>query len=115
MHDATAMRLQGLEGKVALVTGAGGGIGRRIVATLAAQGAQVAAADIAPTGIDGALDVTVDVTDEGSVDAGFRAVEEALGPVDVLVLNAGIFVIEPFEEVSLASWRRTLAVSCSRA
>lgn len=111
MHDATAMRLQGLEGKVALVTGAGGGIGRRIVATLAAQGAQVAAADIAPTGIDGALDVTVDVTDEGSVDAGFRAVEEALGPVDVLVLNAGIFVIEPFEEVSLASWRRTLAVN----
>ena len=87
---------------MALVTGAAGGIGRTIVATLLAQGARVAAADLEPPAIEGAFGVAMDVSDPAAVDAGFTAVERELGLVQVVVLNAGIFAIEEFEALAPA-------------
>ncbi len=113
--DATQMRLAGLEGRVALVTGAGRGIGLRIAETLAALGARTAGGDLAAPEIPGVLGVELDVTNEGSVDRAFASIESELGPPELLVLNAGIFVIEPTEETSLESWRRTMSVNLDGA
>lgn len=80
-------------GRVSLVTGGARGIGRAIVADLAARGDRVAATyrGERPTGgDDGVLWVRCDVTDPAAVDAAFREVEETFGPVEVLVSNAGI-------------------------
>jgi NAD(P)-dependent dehydrogenase (short-subunit alcohol dehydrogenase family) len=100
---------------VAFVTGAARGIGRCIAETLRDQGARVAAGDLGAPEIDGVLGVEVDVADETAVDRAFARIEAELAPVDLLVLNAGIFVIEPFEETSLESWRRTLDINLTGA
>ena len=109
------MKLEGIEGRVAFVTGAGRGIGQAISATLRDLGAQVAAADLKAPAHDGVLGVEADVADAEAVEAAFERVERELGPVELLVLNAGIFVIEPFEETTLDSWRRTLDVNLTGA
>lgn len=97
-------RLFGLAGRVAIVTGGNGGIGRSIALGLAGAGAAVAifgrneqknaqvAAEIGATGAAG-LALRVDVTDRDSLEPAFRRVEEQLGPVGILVNNAGIAVI----------------------
>jgi NAD(P)-dependent dehydrogenase (short-subunit alcohol dehydrogenase family) len=109
------MRLDGFDTRVALVTGAARGIGRRTAETLRDLGARVAVGDLTAPDIDGVMGVEMDVTDEASVDAAFTRVERELGAVDILVVNAGIFVIEPFEETSLASWRTTIDVNLTGA
>jgi NAD(P)-dependent dehydrogenase (short-subunit alcohol dehydrogenase family) len=109
------VRLEGIEGRVAFVTGAARGIGRCIAETLRGQKARVAGGDLQAPELDGVLGVAVDVADEEAVDGAFAEVEAGLGPVDLLVLNAGIFVIEPFEETTLASWRQTLDVNLTGA
>ena len=109
------MELQGFKGRVALVTGASRGIGRRIAETLATLGATTIAADLVAPELPGTHGLALDVTDPEAVDAGFEAVENSHGQVDILVLNAGIFVVEPLEEVTLESWRRTLDVNLTGA
>jgi NAD(P)-dependent dehydrogenase (short-subunit alcohol dehydrogenase family) len=109
------VRLDGISGRVALVTGAGRGIGRCIAETLRDQDARVAGGDVRAPQVDGVLGVELDVADEQAVDAAFARVEAELGPVELLVLNAGIFLIEPFEETATASWRRTLDVNLTGA
>jgi NAD(P)-dependent dehydrogenase (short-subunit alcohol dehydrogenase family) len=109
------MKLDGIEGRVALVTGGGRGIGRCIAETLRDQGARVADGDLQAPVIEGVLGLDLDVTSAESVDAAFGRVEAELGPVELLVLNAGIYVVEPFEETSLDSWRRTLDVNLTGA
>jgi 2-hydroxycyclohexanecarboxyl-CoA dehydrogenase len=111
----SGLRVSGLDGRVDLVTGASGGIGRAIVETLHAQGASVVAADLAEPTVDHAFAIAMDVADEAAVDRGFTAVERELGPVQVLVLNAGVFVIEEFEALSLASWQRTIDINLTGA
>ncbi len=101
----------GLAGRTALVTGAGRGIGRCIAETLRDHGASVAAADLARPEIPGVDGCVVDVADETSVAAAFDAVEKRLGPVELLVLNAGVFAVEPFEDTTLASWQRTININ----
>ncbi len=103
--------MSGLDGRVALVTGAARGIGLVIAETLRDQGARVVAADVEPASVDGVASLTMNVADEGSVEEGFAEIERTLGPVEVLVLNAGIFVIEELESASLASWQRTIDVN----
>jgi 3-oxoacyl-[acyl-carrier protein] reductase len=102
-------------GRVVLVTGAARGIGRCIAEMLAAAGARVAGGDLTAPEVAGVLGVALDVTDEQSVDAAFAAVEAELGAPEIVVLNAGIFVIEPLEQTSLKSWRRTMAVNVDGA
>ena len=111
----TGLRVSGLDGRVALVTGAAGGIGGAIVETLLQQGARVVAADLAEPTINRAYPIAMDVADEAAVDRGFATVERELGPVQVLVLNAGVFVIEDFEGLSLQSWQRTIDINLTGA
>jgi 3-oxoacyl-[acyl-carrier protein] reductase len=100
---ARAMRLQG---KVAAVTGGGAGIGAAICRRLAAEGAAVAALDIAlPRAqrivdeIDG-LAVAADVSDSAAVDRAIAQVERKLGPLDILVNNAGAVGLAHVERVT---------------
>lgn len=105
------MELTGFDGRTALVTGGARGIGRSIAEKLRDLGAQVAVGDLAQPDIPGCTGVRLDVTDEASVRRAVDEIDRGLGAVDILVINAGIFVIEPFEETSLASWQRTLDVN----
>jgi NAD(P)-dependent dehydrogenase (short-subunit alcohol dehydrogenase family) len=97
----------GLRGKVALVTGGASGIGAAIVAAYAAKGADVAVLDLDPP--DGGL--ACDVTDEASVQAAVTAVHERYGHIDILVNSAGVALLAPAEDLSLAAWNTTLAVN----
>lgn len=79
------------ESRVALVTGGNRGIGRSIAEDLIAAGYRVAVTSRSGEGgPEGALTVAADVTDSASIDAAFSRVEEELGPITVLVANAGI-------------------------
>ncbi len=110
-----------IEGKVALVTGAASGIGKEIAFELSRAGALVAIADI---NLDGArsvadeigkaggraIGVAMDVTDEAAVNAGTGQVVAELGPIDILVSNAGIQIVNPIENYDFADWKKMLAI-----
>ena len=96
-----------LDGRCAVVTGAGRGIGERIALELDALGAAVAVLDIdeeaarrSAAGLARGLAVACDIGDEASVRTAFAAIRRDLGTVDILVNNAGIVSMTPF----LRSW-----------
>jgi 3-oxoacyl-[acyl-carrier protein] reductase len=78
------------EPRSVLVTGGNRGIGRAIAEAFLAQGDKVAVTTRSGGAPDGALDLRCDITDGDAVEAAFKAAEEAHGPVEVLVANAGI-------------------------
>jgi NAD(P)-dependent dehydrogenase (short-subunit alcohol dehydrogenase family) len=94
-----------LDGRVALVTGAAGGIGQATVRALATEGATVVGADLH----DATL--RLDVTDQDSCRAAVAATVEAHGQIDLLVNIAGIGGFQKTAEVTLEDWSRTLGVN----
>ncbi|MGN6326191.1 3-oxoacyl-ACP reductase FabG [Pseudolysinimonas sp.] len=76
--------------RTALVTGGNRGIGRAIATELVAQGHRVAVTARSGEGPEGTLTVRADVTDGASLDAAFAEIEEKLGPVEIVVANAGV-------------------------
>jgi NAD(P)-dependent dehydrogenase (short-subunit alcohol dehydrogenase family) len=107
-----------LQGAVALVTGAAGGIGRAVVDSLAAAGACVVAYDLDGEGAadavaalgDGGASVAGDVTSEASVADAFGAAVDAFGGVDIVVSNAGVASSAAIEQTTLAEWQRNHAI-----
>ncbi|RZF59197.1 SDR family oxidoreductase [Sphingomonas populi] len=99
-----------LEGAVALVTGASGGIGSATVTAMLEAGAEVIATDLRAPEI-GTLTLAHDVTDEQDWQKIAATIQERWGRLDVLVNNAGVVKIATIEEHSLADWRRVMAVN----
>jgi 3-hydroxybutyrate dehydrogenase len=110
-----------LKGRTALITGAAGGIGKEIALAFAREGARVAIADIAPDSAAAtaalikeqggqAMGVAMDVAVEPSVTQGVAAIVASFGDIDILVSNAGVQIVRPIEEFSIAEWKGVLAV-----
>jgi 3-oxoacyl-[acyl-carrier protein] reductase len=110
-----------LEGKVALVTGGGNGIGKRYCRGLAGEGAKVVVADIAEdaakevAGETGGLAIRVDCASDDSVRQMVAQALDSFGRIDILVNNAAMFTEvlprKPFDEIPLEEWDKVMAIN----
>ncbi len=102
-----------LDGRIAVVTGAGSGIGEAIAALFRAEGARVLAVDLAAPPAEGAAirSMAMDVTAPGAAEAIVAASVGAFGGLDILVNNAGICIPGNVEDQTIESWERVFAVN----
>ena len=107
-----------LSDKIAIVTGAGQGIGKAIAGKLATEGATVVVADLdeanakeTATALPGAVAIRADVTDRRAVQAMVDRVVQQFGRIDVLVNNAGWDKAGPFVDSDEADWQRVVAIN----
>ncbi|HEX5389788.1 MAG TPA: SDR family NAD(P)-dependent oxidoreductase, partial [Burkholderiaceae bacterium] len=118
--------MRNLDGKTVVVTGGGGGIGGATCRRFAAEGARVAvfdmnleAAERVAQGIRAAGGVAqafqCNSPDRAEVDAAVAATEATLGPIDVLVNNAGWDVFKPFTKTVPAEWDKLIAINLTGA
>jgi len=114
--------VQRFEGKTIIVTGGGGGIGGAACRRFAAEGARVAVLDLDPAAAERvraeicaaggrAEAIPCDITQRSKVDTAVASAEERLGPIDVLVNNAGWDVFRPFLKTDPALWERILGIN----
>ncbi|MBL8317493.1 MAG: 2-hydroxycyclohexanecarboxyl-CoA dehydrogenase [Burkholderiaceae bacterium] len=114
------------DNQVVVVTGGGGGIGGATCRRFGAEGARVAVLDLnnesaeqvaaAIRDAGGTAQAMVcDITERASVDAAIRGVQNQLGPIDVLVNNAGWDVFRPFTKTEPAQWERLIAINLTGA
>jgi galactitol 2-dehydrogenase len=110
-----------LEESVALITGGASGIGRAIAERFAQAGAHVAVADIdfhaadeTARAVDG-VPISVDVTDEASVEAGFNSCVEHFGRIDIAIANAGVLHLSRAVDTDVRTWQRVLDVNLTGA
>lgn len=107
--------------KIVLVTGAASGIGKKIAEKFLQEGAVVVIADLDKNRAAAAaeeltrhggkaISVAMDVTQESQVDQGVEEITNTLGPIDVLVSNAGIQHIAPIDKLKLNDWKKMMAV-----
>lgn len=113
-----ARQLRSLAGKVVVITGGGRGIGAATASALARLGARVAIGDLdldvakkTAEDLDGAVVLPLDVTDRAGFTAFLDEVEKQLGPIDVLINNAGIMPIGLLEEESDTATRHQLEIN----
>ncbi len=114
-----AKALRSLAGQVVAITGGARGIGRATASALIAQGARVAIGDIDAALAErtaqelgaGTVGLPLDVTDSASFESFLQEVDRRLGPLDVLVNNAGIMPIGPFTEESDATAKRMVDIN----
>ncbi len=115
-----------LEGKTVIVTGGGGGIGGATCRRFAQEGARVAVLDLSLEAAEKVVAdiraaggtaeaIRCDITDRTEVDAAVAATEAKLGPIDVLVNNAGWDVFKPFTKTEPAQWDRLIAINLTGA
>jgi 2-hydroxycyclohexanecarboxyl-CoA dehydrogenase len=118
--------MQRFESKTVVVTGGGGGIGGATCRRFAREGAKVAVYDM---NLDAAEKVAAairdeggqaqafrcDITDRASVDKAVEATQQGLGPIDVLVNNAGWDVFKPFTKTEPAQWDKLIAINLTGA
>ncbi len=115
-----------LANKVAVITGAASGIGKRMAEVFAAEGAKVVVADMNLKDAEAAaqsirdakgtaMAVAMDVTSEQQVDSGIGEVISAYGGVDILISNAGIQYISPIQDLPFDSWKKMLAIQLDGA
>jgi len=107
-----------LDGKIAIVTGGGQGIGQAIARKLAAEGATVVVTDVdeanataTANALPGAVAIRADVTDRQGVQAMAERVAGQFGRIDVLVNNAGWDKASPFVDSEPADWDRVIAIN----
>jgi NAD(P)-dependent dehydrogenase (short-subunit alcohol dehydrogenase family) len=111
-----------LSGKVAVITGAGAGLGRAVTLRFLAEGAQVVAVslyehelnEVRRAAGEHAASMTAvvgDVADAASAEAVARQVRDKFGHVDVLFNNAGIIIVKPIEETTVEEWDRLMAIN----
>lgn len=116
--------MERLKGKVAIVTGAGSGIGKALARRLAADGASVVIADVARFSESAAeiakatgsrsLGLQVNVSSENDVERMAAETVRAFGGIDILVNNAAVFSslkLKPFEEIGVDEWRKVMDVN----
>src|SRR5271168_1715161 len=107
-----------LEGKRALITGAGGGIGRALVRVFRRAGASVIGADLEASAMDGlelSERVAFDLTDAKAVESAVADLEGAGGAPDILVSNAGFTRGETLAQVDRAVWEKEIAINLTGA
>ncbi|MBB3176855.1 2-hydroxycyclohexanecarboxyl-CoA dehydrogenase [Variovorax sp. Sphag1AA] len=118
--------MQRFEGKTVVVTGGGGGIGGATCRRFAREGAKVAIYDLNPEAAEKvaaqireeggqAMAFRCDITDRASVDVAVEATLQKLGPIDVLVNNAGWDVFKPFTKTEPAQWDKLIAINLTGA
>ncbi|MEJ2638974.1 MAG: L-iditol 2-dehydrogenase [Desulfosarcinaceae bacterium] len=108
-----------LEGKSALITGSARGIGRAFAKAYVQEGARVAIADVDAEGAEktaqemgeSACAVRLDVTDQASIDAVVKMVEDRFGGIDILINNAALFDLAPISEITRESYHRLFSVN----
>jgi NAD(P)-dependent dehydrogenase (short-subunit alcohol dehydrogenase family) len=108
-----------LEGKSAIITGAARGIGKAFAKAYVQEGATVAIADVNFEGAQkaaleigaAAYAIRLDVTDQSSIDAAVKAVEEHAGGIDILINNAALFDLAPISEITRESYDRVFSVN----
>ncbi len=111
-----------LDGKTALVTGGGRGIGRAIALALAAEGANVAVVSRTQGEIEGVareieeigsrgMAITADISEIDEVEKMVEKMREIFGRIDILVNNAGIAIFKPFPDLTVEDWDKTMAIN----
>ena len=109
--------MRGLDGKVVLVTGGAGGIGAALCRRFAAEGCKLAVFDLDAAGAErvarevGGRAWALDIADQAQVIDAVSAVERDLGPIDVLVNNAGWDRAGPFLETDRSLWEKIVAIN----